>query len=241
MKRRVRWGEAPGAGPIRGGGQHTEMSVRERPVDRGRRVARIALGRVCEDARLARVAAGLSQRELARIVGRSASWVARVEAGQHEGLHLADLGALLAGVGLDLRLSSAPGPDAHRDAAQTALLQRVRSLLHESWDWRLEVPLPNPSDRRAWDALVRGAGVRIGVEAETGPRDGQALQRRLSLKRRDGFVDHLVLVLSDTQRNRRFLREYGPSLRTDLPLGHRVLAASLRQGLDPGGSGILVL
>ncbi len=70
---------------------------------------------------------------------------------------------------------------------------------------------------------------------------GQALQRRLSLKRRDGFVDHLVLVLSDTQRNRRSLREYGPSLRTDLPLGHRVLAASLRQGLDRGGSGILVL
>ncbi|MDQ3554100.1 MAG: helix-turn-helix domain-containing protein [Chloroflexota bacterium] len=190
------------------------MSVRERPVDRGRRVARIALRQVCQDARLARVAAGLSQRELGRVVGRSASWVARVESGQNESLDLADLRALLAGVGLDPRQASAP---------------------------RLEVPLPNPGDRRAWDALLRGAGVRIGVEAETGPRDGQALQRRLSLKRRDGLVDHLVLVLSDTQRNRRFLREYGPSLRTDRPLGHRALATSLRQGLDPGGSGILVL
>lgn len=197
--------------------------------------------RVCEDARLARVAAGLSQREVGRLVGRSASWVARAEAGRNERLGLADLGALLAGVGLDLRLSSVPGPDAHRDAAHASLLERARALLHESWDWRLEVPLPNPGDLRAWDALARGAGVRLGVEAETGPRDGQALQRRLALKRRDGYVDHLVLVLSDTQRNGRFLRDYGPSLRTDLPLGHRALAASLRRGEDPGASGILIL
>lgn len=217
------------------------MGVRERPADRGRRMARLALGRVCEDARLARIAAGLSQREVGRAIGRSHTWVARVEAGRCPGVGLDDLGALLAGVGLEPRLSAVPGPDAHRDAAHAGLLERARTLLHESWTWRLEAPLPNPGDPRAWDALARGDRVRIGFEAETGPRDGQALQRRLAIKRRDGGVNHVVLVLSDTERNRRFLRDYGPSLRIDFPLSHRALAASLRLGRDPGGSGILVL
>ncbi len=217
------------------------MSVRERPADRGRRVARLALGRVCEDARLARIAAGLSQREVGRAIGRSHTWVARVENGRSAGVTFGDLGALLAAVGLEPRLTVVPGSDAHRDTAHSALLDRTRTLLHKSWTWRLEVPLPNPGDPRAWDALVRGDGVRIAFEAETGPRDGQALQRRLAIKRRDGAVDHVVLVLSDTQRNRRFLRDYGSSLRIDFPLSHRALAASLRLGRDPGGSGILVL
>ncbi len=217
------------------------MSVRERPADRGRRVARLAIARVFEEARLARIAAGLSQRDVGRAIGRSHTWVGGVEGGRSTGVGFEDLGALLASVGLEPRLSVVPGPDAHRDAAHASLLERTRSLIHESWAWRLEVPLPNPGDSRAWDALARGDDVRIGFEAETGPRDGQALQRRLALKRRDGGVDHVILVLSDTQRNRHFLRDYAAALRIDFPLTHRAVAASLRVGRDPGGSGILVL
>lgn len=88
---------------------------------------------------------------------------------------------------------------------------------------------------------MRGRRVRIAAEAETGPRDGQELQRRLALKRRDGGVDHVVLLLSDTHANREFLKEYGPMLRVDFPLSHRALAEAVRDGRDPGGSGIMVL
>ena len=154
---------------------------------------------------------------------------------------LADLAILLATVGLDLRWSTAPGATAHRDASHAGLLQRVKALLHPGWHWAVEVPLPNPGDPRSWDAIARGFGVRVAVEAETAPRDGQELQRRLALKRRDGMVDHVVLALSDTAGNRAFLRAYEALLRIEFPLGHRALARALREGRDPGGSGILIL
>lgn len=105
----------------------------------------------------------------------------------------------------------------------------------------MEIPLPDPGDPRSWDALITGRRVHLAVECETGPRDGQELQRRLALKRRDGAVDHIVLALSDTAANRAFLRDYGELLRVDFPLSHRTLARALREGRDPGGSGILVL
>ena len=71
------------------------------------------------------------------------------------------------------------------------------------------MPLPNAGDRRAWDAVIGIARVRIGVEAETRARDEQELERRLSLKRRDGGVDHVILLLADTRSNRLFVRWVG--------------------------------
>jgi hypothetical protein len=86
-----------------------------------------------------------------------------------------------------------------------------------------------------------GREIRIGVEAETRPRDAQALQRRLALKRRDGGVDHVLLCLAATRENRAFLREAGADLRIDFPLIGRTAIMALASGRDPGGSSIIVI
>ena len=81
----------------------------------------------------------------------------------------------------------------------------------------------------------------MGVEAETRARDSQELQRRLTLKRRDGGVDHVVLLLADTRHNRRFLRLAGEGLRSDFPVPGDVALQRLVVGEDPGGSAIILL
>src|SRR5439155_26268028 len=103
------------------------------------------------------------------------------------------------------------------------------------------VTLPPLGDQRAWDAMIRGAGWRQAVEAETGPRDGQALARRLELKQRDGDVDGVILLLPNTRRIREFLAEAGSQLRANSPLDGRLIIERLGRGENPGGSGIVVL
>ena len=84
--------------------------------------------------------------------------------------------------------------------AHIALLRRLQSALGPRVGWRTEVPLPGGGDRRAWDALIGVGATRIGVETETRARDAQSLQRRLALKKRDGGVDHVILLLADTRQ-----------------------------------------
>src|SRR5207237_5268388 len=107
-------------------------------------------------------------------------------------------------VGLDASFRLFPGGDPMRDAGHAQLLERLRARIHPTLRWSIEVPLPILGDRRAWDALIGGNGWREGVEAETGLRDGQALSRRLELKRRDGAVDGIILLAPATKRVREF-------------------------------------
>jgi hypothetical protein len=150
------------------------------------------------------------------------------------------LAAMAAAVGLELRVRAFPAGDPIRDAAQQRLLERFRPRLHRSLPWSTEVPLPIAGDLRAWDALIRGPGWRVGVEAETVLDDVQALERRLALKRRDGDVDHVILLVADTRRNRQALAS-APAAFADLRLRTRELLAALRDGRDPGESGIVIL
>ena len=163
-----------------------------------------------------------------------------MERGVAESLSLSNLTRALAAVGLDLNVRAYPGGQPIRDRAHLRLLGRFRQQLDAGAQWRTEVPFPNPGDRRAWDALVLVAGARIGVEAETRARDAQELQRRLSLKRRDGGADHLILLLADTRHNRAFLRAAGEGLLADFPLDGRTALARLAAGQDPGGSAIIL-
>ena len=89
--------------------------------------------------------------------------------------------------------------------------------------------------------MVRVAHVRIGLEAETRGRDSQALQRKLALKRRDGNVDHVILLMADTRHNRSFLRAAGEGLHRDFPIPGRIALERLSEGRDPGGSSIILL
>ena len=143
-------------------------------------------------------------------------------------------------VGLDLSIRAFPAGDAIRDAGHARLLDRFRRELHPALRWSTEVPFPSPGDLRAWDAVTGRESWRVGVEAETVVSDTQALDRKLALKRRDGLVDHVILLVADTPRNRRALAA-APSAFADLPLGTREILAALRAGSEPAGSGVVLL
>lgn len=220
------------------------MGTRERPADRGRRRCRDALRRVAIDVRSARISAGLSQRAVADALGVSHATIGRFERLAPFDPSLEFVAAYCAVVGPDLALRAYPAGDPIRDRAQLALLDRLRARIHPDLRWRTEVPLPADGDLRAWDAEIRGRRPqpwRARVEAETNVSDGQALQRRLTLKDRDDPDGHLILLLSDTRANRAAIRTLRHGLRELLPLGTRELMAALAGGRDPRGSGIVIL
>lgn len=197
--------------------------------------------RVLRELREGRLDRGLGGGDIARAVGMSPAQYSRIERGLTRGLPIQQASELLAVVGLELSIRAYPSGEPLRDAAHAALLERLRRRLHPSLRFRTEVVFPDPQDRRAWDAVVIGAGWRHGVEAETRPRDRQALERRLALKLRDGDVTHMTLLLLDSRHNRAFLRAHGDVLRETFPVqGTRVLEL-LMAGLDPGGNSIVLL
>ena len=142
-------------------------------------------------------------------------------------------------MGLDLSIRTFPGGQPLRDRAHIELLEGFRRAIGNGWGWSAEVPLPIPGDKRAWDRVLRGAGVVIGIEGETRPTDIQELARRLALKKRDGGVDRLILVLRDTEWCRRLIRLN--DLGEAFPIPGKVALEALAEGRDPGGDAIILI
>jgi hypothetical protein len=167
--------------------------------------------------------------------------VSRIERAQSTHLSIRRIAQLLAVVGLELSARAYPAGLPIRDAAHRALLDRFRRRVAPAVAWRFEVPIGLPGDRRAWDAVMLFGGSRVAVEAETRPREVQALQRRLAAKRRDdASISGVVLLLADTRHNRMLMRDSGEALRADLPLPMAELLRALAGGRDPGGSGVVL-
>ena len=103
------------------------------------------------------------------------------------------------------------------------------------------MPIPIPGDRRAWDGIAALRGRRAGSELETRLNDVQALERRLTLKERDGDVDIVLLVVADTTANRGFLARHREQLRGLLPLDSRQVLDAFRRGELPEKSGIVIV
>ena len=217
------------------------MVAIQRAVDRGTARGRDAVRSIGAEVRRARVQFGLSIELVARAAAISPSELSRIERGLAEWVSVIVLSRLCAVVGLDLAARAYPGGPPLRDARHGRLLGRFRGRINPSLGWASEVPLPNPGDQRAWDGLVRGEGWRYGVEAELNPVDGQALLRRITLKRRDGMVDGVLLLLPDTRQTRHFRREMAELLSAEFPISTGVALRRLAAGLDPGGSAIIVL
>lgn len=199
------------------------------------------LGFVGEELRRARRGAGLSQRVVGRASGLSHSTVSRIESAALPNASIAELARLGAVVGLQVSVRTYPGGDPLRDAGHLKLLARFRKQISAQLSWQTEVPLPIEGDRRAWDAVIRGPGFRIGVEAETRVVDTQAIARKVSLKRRDGGVDHVVLVLAATATNRASATALTSAFDGQSRLDARTILDALARGTDPGGSGIVIL
>lgn len=196
---------------------------------------------VLGELRSARLDRGLSGRELARVAGLSAAQYSRLERGLTESLSIERASRLLTAVGLELSVRAYPAGEPLRDASHAALLERLRARLHRSLRFRTEVPFPAPGDRRAWDAVISGPTWRCGVEAETRPRDRQALERRLALKERDGDTTSLCLLLLDSRHNRDFVRANRKVLVERFPLAGPRALELLRAGADPGANAIVLL
>lgn len=217
------------------------MASKERPVDRGTRLARRILMTTGNEIRNARVGSGLSLEVVGRAVKLSHSQVGRIERAQHPSVSVAQLSRIGSVVGLDLSVRFYPGGSPVRDAAHVALLERFRARLSPVLMFRTEIPLPGPGEQRASDGMVFGAGEPTGVEAETRLSDIQALQRRIALKARDGGVDRVILVVAATRGNRLAIREAATSLEAAFPVPGRVALQALANGLDPRGSAIVML
>jgi hypothetical protein len=165
--------------------------------------------------------------------------VSRVERGLYPGVRIDALARLATAVGLDMWIRVYPAGQPVRDRAHISLLDRFRQAVGDAWTWSSEVPLPIPGDKRAWDRFLRGAGITIGVEGETRPTDVQELGRRLALKKRDGGVDRLILVLADTTWCRRVVRLN--DLGAAFPIPGKIALRALGDGRDPGGDSIVLI
>jgi transcriptional regulator with XRE-family HTH domain len=185
------------------------MGTKARQVDVGTTRGNELILLAGREIRHARVDRGLSLQAVGRATSLSVSQVSRIERGLVARVSVRDLARLESVVGLELSMKSYPAGQPIRDGAHIQLLTDFRKSLHQSLHWSVEVPLPIAGDRRSWDALVRGNGWRYGVEAETAPRDSQALIRRMQLKERDGDVDGVLLLVRRTVQTRRFVAEAG--------------------------------
>ncbi len=217
------------------------MPSRERPSDRGTRLGRATLARIGQELRDARLDRSLSIDSVATGLKISNAEVSRIERALSPKAPLVTLSRLAAMVGLDLSTRLYPGVTPLRDAAQVALLSDFRAKLHRSLRWATEVPLPIAGDQRAWDATTSGPNWCFGVEAETLPRDAQALVRRLQLKQRDGDVNGVLLVVRDTRRTREFLHAAGDELAGAFPFSGRRASELLAAGIQPEGSAVVLV
>ncbi len=217
------------------------MASIERLLDRANLRADTAIRGAGREIRLARRDRNLSLHQTGAAAGISASATSRIERGLTPEVSVLRLTRLAEVVGLELSLRLFAGGSPIRDDVHASLLGRCRDGMHPSIRWSIEVPLPNPGDDRAWDAMVAGPGWRYGVEAETAPRDVQALSRRLALKLRDGGVDGILLVLPRTRRARDFLAASRGMLDAAFPIPGTIALARLKDGLDPGASSIILI
>jgi hypothetical protein len=222
------------------------MPVRERTVDRGIERGRRLVLQLCRELDEARLDRGLSYAALGRPLGLSGQQVGRICKGRSPDVSVARMAQLFALVGLDLSARGFPHGQPIRDAGHVALLGRFKARLAPSLLWRTEVPVvdaqvPGPMDLRAWDATVSGRGWTIGVEAETRVADLQSLQRRLSLKLRDGAVDALILVLNDSRHHRELVGSADAALRAAFPTDARSALRALRRGERPAAGAVVLL
>ncbi len=149
----------------------------------------------------ARRQAGLTQLQVAAAAGTSQMEISRIERGASAHGPAETLCRIAAVVGLRLSMELYPEGPAVRDAAQLSGLATLRFRAHNSFVWRHEVPVTNdPDDRRAWDAELSRPGVLIHVEFEVNLVDMQAVERRLTLKKRDGRPGSLIVVVRSTRQ-----------------------------------------
>jgi transcriptional regulator with XRE-family HTH domain len=217
------------------------VSTRIGRLDRGAARAQSILRDVGNQIRIARQASGLSMRDAAAAVGMSPASFGRVERGEMVNVSVRSLSLAAASVGLELSGRTYLAGEPVRDAGHLRLLARFRERLPRGAPWATEVPLATPGDLRTLDARTTLGRQVVGIEAEVRLHDLQAIERRVLLKKRDGRLDVVILLVSDTRANRAVLTDHREDLRASFPLDARAILAAISQGAAPPGNGLLLL
>jgi transcriptional regulator with XRE-family HTH domain len=218
------------------------VPIRRGPADLGSADARRLRRDVGQELRDARIALGLSQRAVARLVLVSASRLGRIERGEIAEPSLIVISRAARVLGLTLSLKLYPSGSPARDAPSLRLAARFRSLVAAPARVRGETPLPGQDDLRSWDGMVVAEDAAAFVEYESRFGDQQATTRRIALKLRDDpRAGVVILVLARTRHNLRVLAEHREAMRAEFPLDGAAIARELRAGRVPRLSGIIVL
>ena len=211
----------------------------------GRRRASVLAARFGAELRIARAAAGLTQRQLGRIAGCSQQAVSRAERGAID-VSLTARCQMAAGCGFELGWKLYPVASVRlRDSGQLGLARAIAGQAHRSARVRMEVPVA-PRDPRAADLVIEFADETLPIEIERSLVDLQAQLRAGQLKR-DALAEHeprpirLILALPDTRATRRVLREMRDLLERTMPARSRDVWTAIRAGRPVGRDGVLLV
>jgi transcriptional regulator with XRE-family HTH domain len=196
--------------------------------------------KVVSELRQERQTANLSQRAVAAELGWQQSALNRLERFDFKNVPLVRLVEIAAVLGLDVSISLHRVGDALHDGASQGLIGRFLRVVSANYRVTREALLPS-GGQRSWDVLLRLGALLVGVELVTRVRDVQALVRLIRLRERDGGVDHVLLVLSDSVHNRALLEQLTAALGPRFMTPPRQILDALRAGRPVPGSGVLLM
>lgn len=204
-------------------------------------MARAMAGTIGAEVTLARTNLALTRNAAARLAGVSASTQERVERGDpsvqfYTACRVASaVGLKVWGKAFPVRVPSL------RDTGQLRIADILRRAAHESYRTILELSLEGG---RSADMAFFGPDEIIVAEIERLLADFQAQYRSAMAKRDELAAIHrrpvrLVLVVEDTQRNRRAVQQHGALIRSALPAGSREISRIIHTGQPLARDGIL--
>jgi transcriptional regulator with XRE-family HTH domain len=187
-----------------------------------------------------RQVANVSQRTVARELDWQQSELNRLERFGFPNVSLVRLAEIAAVLGLRLTARLDRVGDPIRDGASQALIGRFTSLVGSAYRITREALLPN-GGQRSWDVLLRLGSHLVGVEAVTRIRDVQALVRHTRLREREGGVEHILLVLSNSSHNRTLVGQLLEALGPRFATSPADIIRALKAGKPVPGSGVILL
>jgi transcriptional regulator with XRE-family HTH domain len=213
------------------------MTRRRRGAERATVMARSA----GKSIRQARHVAGLTRVSASARAGVARSTWDRIERGT-SAVTLAALVSACDAVGLDLVCRTYPGRDLRlRDSGQLGIAQWLAAQTHPTWRVSLEEPAGDHGE--AIDQVLWGEAEVIAVEIERFLLDWQSQFRQWTAKREWLAARHsrpvrLVIIVTDTHRNRGALMPFGQIVDRVLPARTRLVMDSVRKGTPLGSDGL---
>jgi transcriptional regulator with XRE-family HTH domain len=208
----------------------------------GTRRARAQAGSAGGEILAARLSLGLTRTDAGRLAGVSPETTRRVEDGDPS-VQLDTLCAVGEAVGIDIVVRAYPGrAPSLRDSGQLVVVDWLRGIAHASWTPRIEMAAGDHGE--AVDIGLLGPTEIHAIEVDRLLLDFQDRYRRNDQKRSWLAARHrrpvrLVMVVEDTDRNRRAVAPHAAIISSVLPAGSREVLRSLRTGEPLGCDGLL--